>query len=149
MLIQIALLFSLCLTGIVLAETCEPASLADQQFLTVKLYEKGEQKKSLVDFTIQTAKGGKIRYVSGGELSPDQSENDLKVGIRAMGSTKRLDNQQFHLVLKLEVGETVTSNDPKTQVVRSQTVEIQSDLVTGIPKHVHCGGKQWLELQLD
>ena len=51
--------------------------------------------------------------------------------------------------LKLEVGERVDSADPQTQLVRTEMLEIRSNLERGVKKRIHCGGKQWLELLLE
>ena len=56
---------------------------------------------------------------------------------------------RFRIAPKLQVGNRVESLDPQTQVVRTQTVEIRSDLKTGVTKRIHCGGPLWLELKLE
>tara|TARA_R110002111_G_scaffold255157_1_gene321245 strand:- start:30492 stop:30941 length:450 start_codon:yes stop_codon:yes gene_type:complete len=149
MLLRVTLIVSLLMNGFAVAESCEPESVAESQFLTVKLYEQGEQKKVLAENTLQVPQTGELSDFSGGTPPSVQGEAALKVGVRVTGAIKPADQGRFRIALKLQVGSRVESPDPETQVVRTETVEIRSDLKTGVTKRFHCGGQQWLELRLE
>lgn len=149
MVLRIAVVVSLLLIGFAVAESCEPVKLSEQQFLTVKLVEQKEQKKVLAETTLQVPQSGVLNDYSGGELPPVQGEAGLEFGVQVTGTIKPAANDRFRIALKLQVGNRVESSDSETQVVRTQTVEIRSDLKSGVIKLIHCGGQQWLELCLE
>lgn len=149
MLLRIAVVVSLFLTGFAVAESCEPARGAKPQFITVKFVEQGTQKKVLAETALQVSQNGLLNSTSGGELPPVQGEAGLEFGVQVTGTIKPAAKDRFRIALKLQVGNRIESPDSETQVVRTQTVEIRSDLKTGVTKRIHCGGKQWLELKLE
>ncbi|MFH1299818.1 MAG: hypothetical protein ABIK07_02060 [Planctomycetota bacterium] len=146
---RIALAVSLLMAGFAVAESCEPESVAESQFLTAKLYEQGEQKKVLVENTLQVPQNGVLKYRSGGGLPSLAGEAAMAMGVRITGTIKPAAKDQFRIALKLHVGNLNDSQVLQTEVVRTLTVEIRSDLKTGETKRIHCGDQQWLELRLE
>ncbi|HAH43296.1 hypothetical protein [Gimesia sp.] len=149
MLIRITCCVLLLLSGSRVAKTCEPLSDTDKSSLSVRLYEQNERPKGLAEFTILFADNEEIHYLAGGELPAAQGETPLEFGVKLTGKLKPLKQKRFRAALKLEVGERVDSADPQTQLVRTETLEIRSNLERGVKKRIHCGGKQWLELLLE
>ncbi|QDT30732.1 hypothetical protein [Gimesia panareensis] len=148
MLIRIACLMSLFLTGFAVADTCDPVPAAGPRFVSVKLCQQ-EPAKVLAECTVQTTAAGKFDSRSGGTLPVVQGAPALSVGVRAAGTITPADRQQFHVALQLQVGNRVSSGSAKTQVVRTETVEIRSLLQTGKTKRFPCGAGQLLELRLE
>jgi len=149
MTLRIAVVVSLFLAGLETAESCEPERVAESQFLTVKLYEQTEQKKVLVESTLQVPQNGVLNDFSGGTRPPISGETALNFGVRLTGTIKPAAKDQFRIALKLHVGNLNDSQVLQTEVVRTLTVEIRSDLKTGETKRIHCGDQQWLELRLE
>ncbi|MCA9014073.1 MAG: hypothetical protein KDA77_01965 [Planctomycetaceae bacterium] len=149
MVLRVALIVSLFMTGFAAAESCKPERVAEPQFLTVSLVEQGTQKKVLAETALQVPPDRVLNSFSGGELPPIQGEAGLEFGVQVSGKIKPVAKSQFRIALKLQVGNRVESPDSETQVVRTQTVEIRSDLTTDVTKRIHCGGQQWLELRLE
>lgn len=149
MLLRMTCCVLLLLSGSRVVETCEPSIDTEKSSLTVRLYEQNEQPKELAELTILFADNEEIHSLSGGELPAAKGENPLEFGVKLTGRLKPLEQKRFRAALKLEVGERVISDDPQTQLVRTQTIEIRSDLERGVKKRIHCGGQQWLEILLE
>lgn len=149
MVLRVALIVSLFMTGFATADTCQTERVAEPQSLTVKLVEQETQKKVLAESTLQVPRNGVLDSRSGGALPPVHGEAGLEFGVQISGKIKPVAKSQFRIALKLQMGNRLESPDSETQVVRTQTVEIRSDLKTGELKRIHCGGQQWLELNLE
>jgi len=140
MMIRMSLLVLLCMTGFAVAESCEPEILAEKQFLTLRFYEKGEREKVLVECALQVPQNGVVNTFSGGEVPVDQGKAASKGGMQVTGKIKPAGEDRFHVALKLQIENLVESQDTETHVVRTQTIEIRSYLVSGFTKRIHCGG---------
>ncbi|MCA9004633.1 MAG: hypothetical protein KDA70_05110 [Planctomycetaceae bacterium] len=149
MLVRMTCFVVILLSGSSLAKTCEPLIDTEKSSLTVRLLEQNERPKELAELTILFTDNEEFHSLSGGELPAVQGEPPLEFGVKLTGKLKSLDQKRFRAVLKLEVGNHVYSEEPQTQLVRTETIEIRSDLVNGVKKRIHCGGQQWLELLIE
>lgn len=126
---------------------------APQMVLSIKVYEAsddGAEKKILAEPAIASISGRPFSFVSGGHHKTKAGEDDLEIGTRITGTFTRTGADTVQLVLDIRIGSAVSQkHEPKTDLVRTETIEIRTSLRPGQTKRLDCSRSQWCELTID
>ncbi len=124
-----------------------------QIILSIKISEKTPEAarlKILAEPIIATTAGRAFSYESGGTVKPKTGEGDLEIGTCVTGKWERTGNGAVQLALKISIGATVSQeDDPNTDLVRTETVEIRTFIRPGTTKRFNCSANQWCEISVD
>lgn len=118
-----------------------------QMILSITLYEQGvndARPKILAEPAIATIPGRPFSFEAGGAVKAAATGALLRVGTRATGTLERTAPGSLKLALKISLASAVPQQlDPPTDLVRTQTLEIHTELWPGQPKRLNCSASQW------
>ncbi len=127
--------------------------------LTVRLFDDGAVKKEIANHTIRSLFGGKLEYSAGADAAKKLAttstalgrrvENPILVGTQITGSIEDTDDGQKRVSIEIRLGNAVSTDEPNTAIVRSETLILQTMLKPGEKKRVNCGGDRWCELVVE
>lgn len=130
----------------------------DRPSLTIRLVEEEKPKKILAEHTIQSYFGGKLEYVAKGETSAEmaaslqafgkRADGPVMLGIQITGSIEDAGRGEKRVVVAVQLGNAVSTEDPETAVVRTESVVLKTILKPNEEKRINCGGNRWCELLL-
>lgn len=134
------------------------AERANRPSLSIRLYDDGKPEKILADHTIQAFFGGKLEYVSGAQVDSEiqarsqafgrQADNPIMLGTRITGSIENTRNGETRVFIEVQLGNAVSTDDPVTAIVRSESLVLQTTLKPKEKKRINCGGNRWCDLVL-
>ncbi len=127
--------------------------------LTVRLFDDGAVKKEIANHTIRSLFGGKLEYSAGADAAKKLAttstalgrrvENPILVGTQITGSIEDTDDGQKRVSIEIRLGNAVSTDEPNTAIVRSETLILQTMLKPGEKKRINCGGDRWCELVVE
>jgi len=124
-----------------------------QMVISIKVCEKaveGSKQKILAEPTIATVPGRPFSFESGGKVKPKTGDGDLDIGTRVTGNFERTRTGTVQLALKIRIGFAVSQDeDPKTDLVRTETLDIRTVLRPGETKRLKSSASQWCEVRVD
>ncbi|MGN6544697.1 MAG: hypothetical protein ACTHK7_06595 [Aureliella sp.] len=139
--------------------SADPANLGTRPSLSIRLFDEGQPEKTLVDQTVRAFFGGKLEAVAGGEAPAKmrarpqafgrQLDEPITVGTRITGSIEEAAEGQKRVSLEIRLANAVATDEPETEIVRAESVVLQTMLKPKEKKRIHCGGSRWCELFLD
>lgn len=139
--------------------TADRANLGSRPSLSIRLFDEGQPEKTLVDQTIQAFYGGKLEAVAGGEPPAKmrarpkalgwQADDPITLGTRITGSIEEAAEGQKRVSLEIRLANAVATDEPETEIVRAESVMLQTMLKPKEKKRIHCGGNRWCELFLE
>ena len=124
-----------------------------QMVISIKVCDKavqGSKPRILAEPTIATIPGCAFSFESGGSVKANAGDDDFDIGTRVNGKFERTGTGTVRLALKIRIGLIVPQeDDPKTELVRTETVEIRTVLRPGETKRLTCSASQWCEVTVD
>ena len=148
MVARITMIAVIVVAGTFIAFSQLKADANSSKLLSVKLVEETKNRKVLADYAILAKPSGDIGFVSGGEMRTKDSDV-ITFGTQFSGSIKNGKDGSLRLLMTLKLGNPVSSDDPITQIVRSEMLELRTDLISGVKKRIYCGGDRWCELLVE
>lgn len=122
---------------------------SDARYLSIRYVDEGEKTKVLAKHTLQLGKDGTIDFTAGGETIPHDAESSLHFGTRITGKLVSIENDSYRASITLKLGNLIECNDAATQLVRSECLELRTQLELGRESKLPCGVNRWLELRVD
>ncbi len=124
-----------------------------QRVISIKVCEtasKGSKQKVLAEPTIVAVPGAPFLFESGGSAKTKAGDDDLDIGTRVTGSFEHMHTGTVQLSLKISIGATVSQDDdPRTDLVKTETLDIRTVLRPGETKRLKCSPSQWCEVRID
>jgi Tfp pilus assembly protein PilW len=125
------------------------SSKSDTRYLSVRYVDEGEKTKVLAEHALQLGNNGTINFTAGGETIPPDDESTLRVGTHITGNLTSIENDSYSVSITLTLGNQVECNDAATQIVRSERLELRTELEAGRETKIPCGGNRWIQLRVD
>jgi hypothetical protein len=124
-----------------------------QMVISIKVCEtagEGSKQKTLAEPTIATIPGRPFSFESGGSVRTKTRDGDLDIGTRVTGTFERTRTGTVQLALKISFGVPVPQDDdPKTDLVKTETLDIRTALRPSETKRLKCSASQWCEVRVD
>lgn len=141
-----------CITAFSYAASGQDKS-GTQMILSIKISDKAPEAarlKIVAEPTIATTVGRAFSYESGGTVKPKTGDGNLEIGTRVTGKLERTGNGAVQLALKIRIGAAISQeNDPNTDLVRTEAIEIRTVIRPGETKRFNCSANQWCEISVD
>lgn len=122
---------------------------SDARYLSMRYVDEGEKTKVLAKHILQLGKDGTIDFTAGGEAIPHGAEPSLHFGTKITGKLESMENDSYRASITLKLGNPIECDDPATQIVRSECLELRTQLEVGRETKLPCGGNRWIELRVD
>ncbi len=121
----------------------------DARCLSIRYVDEGEKTKVLAEQTLQLGNNGTIDFTAGGETIPHDDESALRVGTQITGNLTSIENDLYRASITLTLGNQVECINAETQIVRSERLELRTELEVGRETKIPCGGNRWIQLRVD
>jgi hypothetical protein len=125
------------------------SSRSDARYLSIRYVDEGEKTKVLAKHTLQLDNDRAIEFTAGGETRPHNDESAMRFGTQITGKLTSIKNDTYRASIKLQLGNPVACDDASTQIVRSECLELRTDLEVEREAKISCGGNRWIELRID